>query len=401
MICLKNFNVPISCRFLIANALRKKQFYKETIKIELMPSSDFDSSEPWSGDGPKWDPISSGEGDLLLDDLAKSFSAADKVSKTVKAIDFASIVDSMPSHGLQLKDFLSGTKSVLQPVDNIKNSISVDGKIGATVPTNGGSKPSDKLKLFPETEQTSSYNTPSKCQISGHEDSDKAFFPNDASKADIDPQEIKTHTATAEEEPNISHDIVDLSPIGTEMDNLQLEKWTSGSGVNIVLPDDNLTLRTAVMDIDCDAVCKADADAKSEVPYQTRDVNLSVLQYEVAKGFDVVLGTQRVMMDENSGDMDMKNEGSLYLASNNVLLPDNSSVREIREPVDDAVLLSDGTPSVEFYDELQGGNDSSVENHVLLDEMIVEEQKRADDPETHYPINESVSGTGLNPFSIN
>lgn len=61
--------------------------------------------------------------------MAKSFSAAGKVSKTVKAIDFASIVDNMPSHGLQLKDLLSGTKSVLQPVDNIKNSMSVDGKI--------------------------------------------------------------------------------------------------------------------------------------------------------------------------------------------------------------------------------------------------------------------------------
>lgn len=385
-----------NCRSLIANALRKKQFYKEAIRVELIPSSEFDSNEPWSGNGLKWDPISSGEGDLLLDDMAKSFSAAGKVSKTVKAIDFASIVDNMPSHGLQLKDLLSGTKSVLQPVDNIKNSMSVDGKIGAPVPTNGGSEQPDMLKLFPETEQTSSYNTPSKCQISGHEDSKKSFSPNDTSKADIDSEEIKTHTTITEEEPNISNGLVDFSPIRTEIDNLQSEECTAGSEANVVLPDDNLTLCTVLMDIECDAVCNADADGKFEVPTQTRDVNLSVLQNEEsrnAKGFDVVLGARSVTVDEVLVDTDMKNEASLSLASNNVLLHENSPEREFREPVDDSVLLSDGTPSVECYDELKGSNDSSVANHELLDEMIVEAQKQADDSETEYPtINESISG---------
>ncbi|KAJ9698296.1 hypothetical protein PVL29_007402 [Vitis rotundifolia] len=385
-----------NCRSLIANALRKNQFYKEAIRVELIPSSEFDSNEPWSGNGLKWDPISSGEGDLLLDDMAKSFSAAGKVSKTVKAIDFASIVDSMSSHGLQLKDLLSGTKSVLQPVDNIKNSMSVDGKIGAPVPTNGGSEQPDMLKLFPETEQTSSYNTPSKCQISGHEDSKKSFSPNDTSKADIDSEEIKTRTTITEEEPNISNGLVDFSPIRTEIDNLQSEECTAGSEANVVLPDDNLTLCTALMDIECDAVCNADADGKFEVPTQTRDVNLSVLQNEEsrnAKSFDVVLGAQSVTVDEVLVDTDMKNEASLSLASNNVLLHENSSEREFREPVDDSVLLSDGTPSVECYDELKGSNDSSVANHELLDEMIVEAQKQADDSETDYPtINESISG---------
>ncbi|RVW65981.1 Ribonuclease P protein subunit p30 [Vitis vinifera] len=368
-----------NCRSLIANALRKKQFYKEAIRVELIPSSEFDSNEPWSGNGLKWDPISSGEGDLLLDDMAKSFSAAGKVSKTVKAIDFASIVDNMPSHGLQLKDLLSGTKSVLQPVDNIKNSMSVDGKIGAPVPTNGGSEQPtnggseqpDMLKLFPETEQTSSYNT--------H-------------------QNVKYL-----EEPNISNGLVDFSPIRTEIDNLQSEECTAGSEANVVLPDDNLTLCTVLMDIECDAVCNADAGGKFEVPTQTRDVNLSVLQNEEsrnAKGFDVVLGAQSVTVDEVLVDTDMKNEASLSLASNNVLLHENSPEREFREPVDDSVLLSDGTPSVECYDELKGSNDSSVANHELLDEMIVEAQKQADDSETEYPtINESISGTGSNSCS--
>ena len=68
------------CRTLIANALRKKQFYKEAIRVEAIPSgAQLDSNKPLAGDWFKWDPISSGEGDLLLEDMVKSFSASSKV----------------------------------------------------------------------------------------------------------------------------------------------------------------------------------------------------------------------------------------------------------------------------------------------------------------------------------
>ena len=74
-----------------------------------------DSNKPLFSGWFKWDPISSGEGDFLLEEMATSFSASSKVSKTVKAIDFASVIDSMPSHGFQVKALISLTKAVPQP----------------------------------------------------------------------------------------------------------------------------------------------------------------------------------------------------------------------------------------------------------------------------------------------
>ncbi|EPS64033.1 hypothetical protein M569_10747, partial [Genlisea aurea] len=64
--------VSKNCRCLVAGALRKKHFYKEAIRVEEAPmgseKSSFDAS--WL----KWDPISSGEGDLSLEELEKSFA---------------------------------------------------------------------------------------------------------------------------------------------------------------------------------------------------------------------------------------------------------------------------------------------------------------------------------------
>ncbi|XP_039041472.1 protein GAMETOPHYTE DEFECTIVE 1-like [Hibiscus syriacus] len=89
-----------NCRSLLTNALRRKHFFKEVIRVEAMSSSQpSDSETPCPAGWLKWDPISSGEGDLLLDDIAKSFSASNNESKTVRAIDFGSITDKMPSHG--------------------------------------------------------------------------------------------------------------------------------------------------------------------------------------------------------------------------------------------------------------------------------------------------------------
>lgn len=394
----KHLTFHLSCRNLIANSLRKKHFYKEAIRVELIPSSELDLNEPWSGNGFKWDPISGSEGDLILDDMAKSFSAAGKVSKTVKAIDFASIVGSMPSQGLQLKDYLSETKPVLQPVDDVRKCLPVDGKIWPLVPTDERSNQPRELKLFPQTEQTSSYNIPSECETSGHEDLKTLLRPTDTSKTDIYFKEIKACTSNSEDEP-ISNGLINFSPDRTEMDNLQSEKCASGSEATIVLPDGGSTLCSAVMDIECDAICNADSDAKFEVPTQTRDVNLSVLQNEEARDgncVDVVLGKQNVTVDEVLAATDMQNETSLTSASNNVLLHEYSLEKESRELRVDAVLLCDGTPSLEFNNELKRKDDSSVPNYELLDEMIMEDQKQADAPEIDCP---SISGTSSNPFS--
>ncbi|XP_026383680.1 uncharacterized protein LOC113279189 [Papaver somniferum] len=118
-----------NCRALIARALRKKQFYKEAIRVEKIPSCQrVDAKEPWFADCNNWDEISSGEGDIQLDDIAKFFTASSKVPKTSKAIDFASVIEDLQETRY---DWLSagGNKSQPQedtPIPDAKSDESLD-----------------------------------------------------------------------------------------------------------------------------------------------------------------------------------------------------------------------------------------------------------------------------------
>ncbi|GFP94867.1 ribonuclease p protein subunit p30 [Phtheirospermum japonicum] len=106
--------VSKNCRSLLTNALRKKHFHKETVKVEQVPSGGQQSPlDDWL----KWDPISSGEADLLLDDMEKSFSISNTQTETAKTINFMSSVNDLPAHGLQIKDLISVAKEALEPIE--------------------------------------------------------------------------------------------------------------------------------------------------------------------------------------------------------------------------------------------------------------------------------------------
>ncbi|KAB1227051.1 Ribonuclease P protein subunit p30 [Morella rubra] len=135
-----------NCRILVAKSLRKKQFYKEAIRVEVISAGgQLDSTKSLSGDWLKWDPISSCEGDLLLEDMAKSFSASSEASKTVKAIDFTSVIDSMPSLGFQVKALISQTEAVPQPPDDGKTLLAATEVV--EVPTAAGGQPEQLDRL--------------------------------------------------------------------------------------------------------------------------------------------------------------------------------------------------------------------------------------------------------------
>ncbi|KAK6163239.1 hypothetical protein DH2020_000103 [Rehmannia glutinosa] len=106
-----------NCRSLLANALRKKHFYKEAVKVEEIPSGgQFNPAQPAFDDWLKWDPISSGEGDMLLDDMEKSFAISSTLTKSVKKpINFTSNMNGLPAHGLHVKDLISVTNN-FEPV---------------------------------------------------------------------------------------------------------------------------------------------------------------------------------------------------------------------------------------------------------------------------------------------
>lgn len=101
---------------MIVKVLKKKRFHKEAVRVELASSGEtFSLEKPLSEDRMKWDPISSGEGDMLLDDIAKAFDATRAVPrKPSKAIDFTSVRNGLPSHGFRVKDIV-GTEPSAQP----------------------------------------------------------------------------------------------------------------------------------------------------------------------------------------------------------------------------------------------------------------------------------------------
>ncbi|KAG5376364.1 hypothetical protein IGI04_040960 [Brassica rapa subsp. trilocularis] len=106
--------ISVNCRNMIAKVLKKKRFHKEAVKVELLSSSEtFSLEQPLSGDCMKWDPLSSGEGDLLLEDLAKAFEATTRPPVAHKAFDFTSDRNGLPSRGFRMGNIL-GTEPLTQ-----------------------------------------------------------------------------------------------------------------------------------------------------------------------------------------------------------------------------------------------------------------------------------------------
>ncbi|KAL6516495.1 hypothetical protein OROGR_019800 [Orobanche gracilis] len=105
-----------NCRSLLGNALSKKHFHKEAVRVEKVPLVDqYSAFSDWL----KWDPISSGEGDLLLDEMEKSFVNSNSQTEAVKNINFTSSMNGLPAHGLQIKDIISVTKAASEPPETI------------------------------------------------------------------------------------------------------------------------------------------------------------------------------------------------------------------------------------------------------------------------------------------
>ncbi|OIT26076.1 PREDICTED: uncharacterized protein LOC109215732 [Nicotiana attenuata] len=138
--------VSKNCRTVLTNAFRKRCYHKETIKVELITSG---AKKPEFDDWLIWDPISSGEGDLLLDDIKKSFSVSSNVSKNVKRIDFSSVVNNLPSHGLQIKDLISTTELGQEPLDTIAELAGVK-EDEMALPTSGISERPGGVNFPPE-----------------------------------------------------------------------------------------------------------------------------------------------------------------------------------------------------------------------------------------------------------
>lgn len=369
--------------------MRKRQFYKEAIKVEVASSGkQVDSNEPLSSDWFKWDPISSGEGDLLLDDIAKSFAASSETSKTVKAINFTSVIDSMPSHGFQIKDLVTRAHVVSQSQENRNNVISTAEVTEQPIRIDGNLEQSDRLHL-PVSGQTLLQDTSFKCQTFGNENFQKLIPPCDTTFTDS--VEIRALIATREADLNKpSTSDANINLIRTEVHDLKQEKCVDSCELQVELPNENVTFHMS--DIGLDVACNADSKVESTL-FVDRDLSA---HYEDSglKSSEVLLGRKGDSVDEDLTEVITENQEATSLVLDDLALDENIKEHEqIEEPEDYPVTVLDEVSILESTDVTSVRDNSSAGNHGPPEETMEEKKHgKADTGFDHLISSPSVSG---------
>ncbi|KAI4305364.1 hypothetical protein L6164_028735 [Bauhinia variegata] len=236
-----------NCRTLVGNALRKKQFYKDAIKVEAISSDVMArSKQGWYAELLKWDPISSGEGDLSLDDMAKSFSASSQASKTAKAIDFTTVIDSMPSHGFQVKDFMSASNVSPFKPNNDENFLPHTKLNQSTAVVNNITEQPNSVDLHPEPDKSSLSDAPTVHQAASCANfTDKSISSGTIEASNLN-EEIKTSTKL--EIKHVNGSDINCTLLEATPHDLQSEECISSSAIDVLKPDENEKLHTSSSD---------------------------------------------------------------------------------------------------------------------------------------------------------
>lgn len=333
------------CRTLITKALRKKQFHKEIIKVEPAISSgeQVDSNKSWSSDLFKWDPISSGEGDLLLDDLAKSFAASSEVSKKAKPIDFTSIIGGMPSHGFRVKDLISRTQVTPQSPDNNEN-FNIIGKSTGLPSTSDGNleqERHDKLDL-PEPGLTPVHKVPSKLQALENQNS-QILFSCDTTNALSDAGDIGVPMTTMEAEsnnPSLSTVNVDL--IGKQIQDSQSRKSVNNFESPVSLPNEKGTVSTD--EIVLDSASHVDSKVEAFTPSKDSSISAPNEEENLRSSRTTPESVGNDLMEEDSTDVDTENQEASSPLINFALHEKYTDKEQFEESEHVPLVLTDHTP---------------------------------------------------------
>ncbi|KAJ6984332.1 hypothetical protein D5086_017671 [Populus alba] len=317
-----------NCRSLIANALRKKHFYKEAIRIEPISSDEIsDTKELISVNWLKWDPISSGGGDLQLGDIEKSFSATTRVSTTAKAIDFSEVLNGMASNVASFSTTILANET--------------------PVAISGVSEKPGEFDFLLKTDQASSDNTSVKNQTSSNENSQEMNLPHDDTRAFTKSEGSRSHVSTIKEESKNSNisDVI-LPSIVDERHDMQSQKCIPSCEINAVLSNASV-IRTSATDINnttCVANAKIDTSCENANFLAPLIENPSSL-----KGSDVVLCPQDVSLNEDLMEMDVKDQEDILVTEK------VSSSDQLGESQSDLITIVDYIP-------LLATDDTKVEN---------------------------------------
>lgn len=383
--------------------------------MELIPPDEnVDSSGIWFSEQTKWDPISSGEGDLHLEDLARSLSAVNKVTKTAKAIDFASVIG-VPSHGFRVKDLMSKTQVVSQKLENVVNVSSSLEVREVAVATKVASEQS--RHNLPSEDHILELDSSFEQQISGGDSSQKS-----------DPQSNILEVLT-KEEPEKTNGL-DVKTCENEIENVDLQQQNciTNFGATAALLDENK------MEFRCSAASNGVAVVgalpapnevtflryrKEEFNWPNRTDTYSDMEHvksnkvssQVIATNDLWFPKGNATLDEESNrlhntdggpDTEIAGMGELVTQAdtkiNEAYLDEN--LLEI-EPLgkfrdNDAVLGAGEMPVVESCGKSKGSDESSVATIELIEEVIMEDPKRDHKEIITLSFDEFISGTLYN-----
>ncbi|KAL3530674.1 hypothetical protein ACH5RR_009996 [Cinchona calisaya] len=368
--------VSKNCRSVIASALRKKHCYKEAIKIEIMPSNGkVNSEESVYSDWLKWDPISSGEGDLLLDDIEKSFSASGSVSNTVNTVRFVSALNSLPSHGLQIKETLSAMKfvpetlscgKILSSADETKVAVSVygisDEPCGPNILLGEG-----------QTSEETRNEAPS------HQDSEISSFPNN-NMIDSTLAEEKINQVVGIADLRNSKQLdAGLPTADREFDNLFLQSCLDSSDGQVIRPID-VTSHISTNDADTAHTCHDITCA--EVSVHSKDTVFSFRGEESKLPIKSCMGfyADSVSVEEDKIWTAPENKSEpLFVVSDASFNEGFSESKQFQERSENLITLADEFSIEGFLNPMEEESGFLVSETELMQEDMMEEQREIED----------------------
>ncbi|CAK9314467.1 unnamed protein product [Citrullus colocynthis] len=372
--------VSKNCRNLIANALKRKQFYKETIRVERISSDDkLDLNDPWSVDLFKWDPISSGEGDLLLDEIAKSFAASNDKSKNVKAIDFSSIIGNLPPQGFLVKNVIAGSEAKLSLNDNrkfsplpdaIEQQIAVNGVIQQSHTLDGEHCPlSDRqCSVIESSEISHNRSVIESSEISHNSDAGKVPSISEEGKSTV--EEIMQRKTSMQEEP-----------IEMGVDNLQLKNPPLGSELNVLSTNELVHSPTSTTDV----LAVVFRNDRTET-LKMEDVDSHILS-----------GSENVCRDKSSTNLISENQKHVTMVADGTFTAEEClHGARLGEHEDVAIAEDQVSPLDSCTSDMK--DDYLISIRQQTSEMLMDEQESGDaDPQIAQPrLDQSISGSAVN-----
>lgn len=312
----------------------------------------------------KWDPISSGEGDLLLDDIAKSFAASNDKSKNVKAIDFSSIIGNLPPQGFLVKNVIAGSEAKLSLNDNrkflslpdaIEPQIAVNGVIQQSHTFDGEHCPlSDRQCSVIESSEIS-------------HNSDAGKIPSNSEEGKSTVEEIMQRTTSMQEEP-----------IEMGVDNLQSKNQPLGSELNLLSTNELVHSPTSTTDV----LAVVFRNDRTET-LKMEDVDSHILS-----------GSENVYRDKTSTNLISENQKHVTMVADGTFTAEEClhSAR-LGEPEDVAIAEDQVSPLNSCTSDIK--DDYLISIRQQTSEVLMDEQESGDaDPQiAQPPLDQSISGS--------